>query len=50
MLRSIIGFNREAKNGKEAAHKYCRNWQTELTSMSATIVGDFTQKKKNQAV
>jgi hypothetical protein len=40
----------EAKKGKDAAHKYCRAWQTELTSMSAGLVVDLTQKKINQQI
>jgi len=50
MTFSIMGFNAEAKKGKDAAHKYCRVWQTALTKAGADLVVELTKKTITQAV
>ena len=45
MPRSISGYNLEAKKGKDAALKYCRAWQLEITSEGTKLASEFTGKK-----
>jgi len=49
-MRSIAGFNQEAKMGRDAAMKYCQIWQFELTKISSSLVADLTSKKITQSV
>jgi len=45
MTQSIAGYNAAAKQGKEAAMKYCQTWQADLTKSSVQLAADFTSKK-----
>jgi uncharacterized protein (DUF2164 family) len=49
-MRSISGFNEEARKGRDAATKYCQIWQFEITKIGASLTVDFTSKKITQAV
>jgi hypothetical protein len=49
-MRTISGFNDEARKGRDAAMKYCQIWQFEITKLSTTLTLDFTGKKITQAV
>jgi hypothetical protein len=49
-MRSIAGFNAEAKAGRDAAMKYVQIWQFELTKISSALVTDLTAKKITQSV
>jgi len=50
MLRSVAGYNAEAKKGRDEARKYCQVWQFELTKLGAVLISDLTSKKITQAV
>ncbi|MCL2400491.1 MAG: hypothetical protein FWC91_12205 [Defluviitaleaceae bacterium] len=50
MTRSISEFNKEAKKGKDAAHRYCQAWQLEIASEGAKLVVDLTSQKINRSV
>ena len=49
-MKTISGFNEEAKKGRDAAMKYCQIWQFEITKISTALTIDFTGKKITQAV
>jgi hypothetical protein len=48
-MRTVAGFNLEAKKGKEAARRYCQMWQMDLMKMGTDLSVELTKKMINQA-
>jgi len=45
MARTIKGYNEAAKNGKEAAAKYCEVWQKLLITDGRELAKDAAEKR-----